>query len=180
MMNAQNLETTEKTPSIVVIIQEVAHDIRTGGTQMVPGPEMAKMMGSIVIVQDTLKTQDVEMEERKGSITIGPGIVERKVQGTGKERMGDIQKAVQGIVIVQDTQKAQDTLKAVILKHQGTALEDQESTVVEEMEMVGTLSLHVIEMTIIDIMVEEAPDIVGKTAVDMIKARVTNMGEMIQ
>lgn len=179
-MNAPSLETTEKTPSIVVTIQEVAHDIRTGGTQMVPGLEMAKMMGSIVIVQDTPKTRDVEMEEKKGSIMIGPGMGERKVQGTEKERMmGDIQKAVQDMVIVQDTQKAQDTLITVILRDQGTALEDQDSVVVEEMERAGTLSLHAIEMTAAD-MVEEALGIVGKIAVDMIKVRVTSMGEMKQ
>jgi hypothetical protein len=174
-MNAPSLETTEKTPSTVVTIQEVARDIRMGGTQRVPGLEVTNMMGSIAIAQDTLKTRDVEMEEKKGSIMIGPGMGERKVRGTGKERMmGDILKAVQ------DTQKVLDIRITVILRDQGTPLVDQDSVVVEEMEKAGTLNLHAVEMTAVDITVEKALGIVGKIAVDTIKLRVTSMGEMTQ
>jgi hypothetical protein len=180
MRNAPNLETTEKTPSIVAIIREVARDIRKGGTQKVPDLEMAKMMGSMVMVQGTLKTQDLEMEGKTGSIMRGPGIVERNPRDTGKERMmGDTRRVVQDIVTVRDIQKAQGTRKTVTLRGQGTALEDLGSAVVEEVETVGTLSLHVIGKTV-DAMVEEAPDTMEKIVVGMMKGRLPNMGQKMR
>jgi hypothetical protein len=101
MRNAPNLETTEKTPSIVVIIRGVARDIRKGGTLKVQDLEMAKPMGSMVMVQGTLETHVLEVEGKKGSIMTGPGMGERNVQDTGKERMmGDTLRAVQGTVTV--------------------------------------------------------------------------------
>lgn len=151
------------------------------GTLKVPDPEMAKMMGSMVIVQDTLKIQDLEMEGKKGSIMTGPGMGVMKVQGTGKERMmGGIQRAVQDMVTLGDTWKVRDTLITVILRDRDTALEDQDLAVVEEMETAGTPSHHVIEMIVVDIMVGEAPDIVGKMVVDTVKGRVLSIGWKIQ
>jgi hypothetical protein len=180
MRNAPNLETTEKTPSIVVIIREVAQDIRKGGTWKVPDLEMARMMGSMVMVQGTQKTRDLEMEGKKGSIMTGPGMGERNAQDTGKEKMmGDTRIVVQDTVTVQDIQKAQGIQMAVILRHQGTALEDLDSAVVEEMETVGTRSLHVTEKTAVDSMVEEAPDTTEKTVEDMMTGRLPNTGQKI-
>lgn len=180
MRNAPNLETTEKTPSIVVIIREVARDIRKGGTRMVPDLEMARMMESMVMVQGTLKTQGLEMEGKKGSIMTGPGMGERNAQDTGKAKMmGDTQRVVRGTVTVQDIQRAQGIRIAVTLRHPGTALEDLDSAVVEEMEMVGTLSLHVTEKMAVDSMVEEAPGTVEMT-VDMMTGRLPNMGQKTQ
>jgi hypothetical protein len=119
------------------------------------------------------------MEGKKGSIMIGPGMGAMKVQDTGKEKMmGDIRRAVQDTVTLGDTRKVQDILITVIPRDRGITLEDQDSAVVEEMERVGTRSLHVIEM--IDIIVGEAPDIVGKMLVDMVRGKVPSMGWKIQ
>jgi len=181
MRNAPNLETTEKTPSIVVIIREVAQDIRKGGTWKVPDLEMARMMGSMVMVQGTQKTPDLEMEGKKGSILTGPGMGERNAQGTGKEKMmGDTQRVVQDTVIVQDIQKAQGIQIAATQRHQGTAPGDLDSAVVEEMEMVGTRSLHVTEKTAVDSTVEEAPDTTEKIVEDVMKGRPPNTGQKMQ